>query len=145
LAQLEFKFRKHIAPAVRGTGFDLDVTLECDAGITVLFGPSGSGKTLTLDSLAGFLKPDEGRILLHNSILLDSGSGVCLPPQRRNIGYVFQNYALFPHLTVEQNLAFGIQHVAPLERRRRIHEMLELFGLAPRAGLDRSTVSCSMR
>ncbi|OFW01289.1 MAG: hypothetical protein A3H94_05870 [Acidobacteria bacterium RIFCSPLOWO2_02_FULL_60_20] len=134
MAQLEFKFRKHIAPAVRGTGFDLDVTLECDAGITVLFGPSGSGKTLTLDSLAGFLKPDEGRILLHNSILLDSGSGVCLPPQRRNIGYVFQNYALFPHLTVEQNLAFGIQHVAPLERRRRIHEMLELFGLAPRAG-----------
>ena len=59
MAQLEFKFRKHIAPAVRGTGFDLDVTLECDAGITVLFGPSGSGKTLSLDSLAGFLKPDE--------------------------------------------------------------------------------------
>lgn len=123
-----------MAPKEMGNGFVLDVRLECDAGITVLFGPSGSGKTLTLDSLAGFLKPDEGRVLLQNSILVDSGSGVCLPPQRRNIGYVFQNYALFPHMTVEQNLAFGIQHVPPLERRRRIHEMLELFGLAAWAG-----------
>ena len=134
MAQLEFTIRKHVAPPDMGVGFRLDVTLECHAGITVLFGPSGSGKTLTLDSLAGFLRPDEGRILLHNSILFDSGSGVCLPPQRRNIGYVFQNYALFPHLTVEQNLAFGIQQVPPLERRRRIHEMLELFGLGQRAG-----------
>jgi len=138
LAQLEFTFRKRLAPVAGGRSFEhdfeLDVALECDAGITVLFGPSGSGKTLTLDSLAGFLKPDDGRILLNDSILFDSGSGVCLAPRRRSIGYVFQNYALFPHMTVEQNLAFGIQHVPPLERRRRIHEMLELFGLSSRAG-----------
>jgi len=132
LAQLEFTFRKRLA--VGGAGFELDIRLDCDAGITVLFGASGSGKTLTLEALAGFLKPDEGRILLHDSILFDSGSGVCLPPQRRNIGYVFQTYALFPHMTVEQNLAFGIQRVPALERRRRIHEMLELFGLIERAG-----------
>jgi molybdate transport system ATP-binding protein len=133
LSALEFTIG-HRLPAADGTpGFELQVELRCDPGITVLFGPSGSGKTLTLDSLAGFLKPDRGRILLHDSILFDSGSGVCLPPQRRSIGYVFQNYALFPHMTVEQNLAFGIQRVPPLERRRRIHEMLELFGLAERA------------
>jgi molybdate transport system ATP-binding protein len=132
LAQLEFAFQKRLA-ADGGTGFALDVRLACEAGITVLFGASGSGKTLTLDSLAGFLKPDQGRILLHDSILYDSGSGVCLPPRRRNIGYVFQNYALFPHMSLEQNLAFGIQRVPPLERRRRIHEMLERFGLAERA------------
>ena len=132
MAQLEFTFQIRLDTG-GGTDFRLDVSLECTAGITVLFGPSGSGKTLTLDSLAGFLKPDQGRILLHDSILFDSASGVCLPPQRRNIGYVFQNYALFPHMTVEQNLAFGIQRVPPLERRRRIHEMLDLFGLVDRA------------
>lgn len=134
MAPLEFTLQKLVAPTDQGAGFQLEVALQCDAGITVLFGPSGSGKTLTLDSLAGFLRPDEGRILLHNSILFDSGSGICLPPQRRHIGYVFQNYALFPHMTVEQNLAFGIHHIPPLERRRRIHEMIELFGLARRAG-----------
>jgi molybdate transport system ATP-binding protein len=133
LAQLEFRLRRRLPPIGTSPGFELNVALECEAGITVLFGPSGAGKTLTLDSLAGFLKPDEGRILLHNSILFDSGSGVCLPPQKRGIGYVFQNYALFPHMTVEQNLAFGIQHIAPLERKRKIYEMLELFGLAPQA------------
>ena len=114
-------------------GFDLDVSLECAAGVTVLFGASGSGKTLTLDCLAGFLRPDEGRILLNDSILFDAGSGANLPPQRRAIGYVFQNYALFPHMTVEQNLAFGIRRLPSLERHRRIHEMLDLFGLAARA------------
>jgi molybdate transport system ATP-binding protein len=134
VAQFEFNLKKRFQAASVSSGFELDIALECDAGITVLFGASGSGKTLTLDSVAGFLKPDEGRILLDNSILFDSGSGVCLTPQKRHIGYVFQNYALFPHMTVEQNLAFGIQRVPPLERRRRIHEMLELFGLGTRAG-----------
>jgi molybdate transport system ATP-binding protein len=114
-------------------GFDLDVSLECAAGVTVLFGASGSGKTLTLDCLAGFLRPDAGRILLNDSILFDAGSGANLPPQRRAVGYVFQNYALFPHMTLEQNLAFGIRRLPSLERHRRIHEMLDLFGLAARA------------
>ena len=139
MPQLEFSLKKRFAPsgikagAEPSVAFELDVSLSCDAGITVLFGASGSGKTLTLDSLAGFLKPDQGRILLNDSLLFDSGSGVCLPPQLRHIGYVFQNYALFPHMSIEQNLAFGIQSVPPLERKRRIHEMLELFGLASHA------------
>jgi molybdate transport system ATP-binding protein len=132
--KLEFNLKKGFPPGESSAGFELDVSLGCEAGITVLFGASGSGKTLTLDSLAGFLKPDQGRILLDNSLLFDSGSGVCLPPRRRHVGYVFQNYALFPHMTVEQNLAFGIPSVPPLERRRRIHEMLELFGLGSYSG-----------
>jgi molybdate transport system ATP-binding protein len=138
LPQLEFLIHKRLPPAGgaagfelgAASGFDLEVHLDCDSGVTVLFGPSGSGKTLTLDCLAGFVKPDQGRILLNDAILFDSGSGVSLPPRRRTVGYVFQSYALFPHMSVEQNLAFGIPHIAPLERRRRIHEMLELFGLA---------------
>jgi molybdate transport system ATP-binding protein len=134
LAQLEFTLRKRLPPVGSSPGFDLDVSLECASGVTVLFGASGSGKTLTLDCLAGFLKPDAGRILLNDGILFDAGSGACLPPQRRALGYVFQNYALFPHMTLEQNLAFGIRRLPSLERHRRIHEMLDLFGLAARAG-----------
>ena len=113
----------------RELGFHLHATLQCEAGITVLFGASGSGKTLTLDALAGFFKPDEGRIVLDDAILFDAGSGVSLPPQRRSVGYVFQNYALFPHMTIERNLAFGIHKLPPVERGRRIHEQLERFGI----------------
>ncbi|MBI4443501.1 MAG: ABC transporter ATP-binding protein [Acidobacteria bacterium] len=130
MAQLELTLRKSFAPTGGAPGFGLDVTLQCEAGITVLFGPSGSGKTMTLDALAGFLRPDAGRILLHNEILFDAESGVCLPAQRRGIGYVFQSEALFPHMTLEQNLAFGIHRLPTLERHRRIRQMLELFSLA---------------
>ncbi len=129
LALLELTIRKHLPAAGPSPGFDLDVSLECEAGVTVLFGSSGSGKSLTLDSLAGFLRPDHGRIMLNDEILFDASSRVCLPPQRRGIGYVFQSYALFPHMTVEQNLAFGIKRLPGLERHRRLHEMMEVFGL----------------
>lgn len=130
MSQLEVNIRKRFSSTEAGAAFELDIALHCDAGVTVLFGASGSGKTLTLDAIAGFLRPDEGRILLSNEILFDAQSPVFLPPQRRGVGYVFQNYALFPHMTVEQNLAFGISRLPSLERHRRIHEMLELFGLA---------------
>lgn len=129
MALLELTIRKHFPAAGSSPGFDLDVSMECEAGVTVLFGSSGSGKSLTLDSLAGFLRPDHGRILLNDEILFDAGSRICLPPQRRGIGYVFQTYALFPHMTVEQNLAFGIKRLPGLERHRRLHEMMEVFGL----------------
>jgi molybdate transport system ATP-binding protein len=129
LAQLELSIQKHFPSTDTSPGFDLDISLECDAGVTVLFGASGSGKTLTLDSLAGFLRPDRGRILLNNEILFDAQSEVSLPPQRRGLGYVFQNYALFPHMTVEQNLAFGVSRLPALERHSRVREMLDLFGL----------------
>jgi len=130
LAQLELNIQKRFAANGSAPGFDLDISLECEAGVTVLFGASGSGKTMTLEALAGFLRPDSGRILLHNEILFDAGSRVFFPPQRRGVGYVFQNYALFPHMTVEENLAFGIARLPARERHRRVREMLELFGLA---------------
>lgn len=138
MSRLELSIRRRFpgdeagaSPA--GDGFCLNVTLQCDAGINILFGASGAGKTLTLDAIAGFYRPEEGRILLDDAILFDAASRVSLPPRRRNVGYVFQNYALFPHMTVEQNLAFGIQHLPPLERGRRIHEQITRFGIADKA------------
>ncbi|OFV99306.1 MAG: hypothetical protein A3F68_06745 [Acidobacteria bacterium RIFCSPLOWO2_12_FULL_54_10] len=133
MALLELTLGKRFPSNGSSAGFELDVTLQCEAGVTVLFGASGSGKTLTLESLAGFLRPDRGRILLNNEILFDADSGVCFPPQRRGLGYVFQNYALFPHMTLEQNLAFGISRLPSLERHRRVREMMDLFALSPLA------------
>ncbi|MBI4459560.1 MAG: ABC transporter ATP-binding protein [Acidobacteria bacterium] len=130
MALLELIVRKSFPASSSAPGFALDVSLHCEAGVTVLFGSSGSGKTLTLDCLAGFLRPEQGRIFLNNEILFDADSGVCLSPQRRGIGYVFQNYALFPHMTLAENLAFGIARLPVLERRQKIREMLDLFGLA---------------
>lgn len=133
MPQLVLNIQKAFPPSGESPGFTLDVRLDCEPGVTVLFGSSGSGKTLTLDCLAGFLLPDHGRILLHDRILFDSQSHVSVPPQRRGIGYVFQNYALFPHMSVEQNLAFGIAETPALDRHRRIREMLDVFGLTPHA------------
>ena len=106
---LEARLRKMFPPRPDSAGFTLDVEFSVKAGVTVLFGPSGSGKTLVLDSVAGFVKPDEGRVLLDNAILFDGASHVHLPPQQRNCGYVFQNYALFPHMTLRENLAFAAE------------------------------------
>ena len=130
MALLEFTIEKRFPPGRSSApGFDLDARFGCDAGVTVLFGASGAGKTLTLEALAGFLRPDRGRILLNDEILYDGESGVCLPPQRRGVGYVFQNDALFPHMTLDENLAFGIARLPVLERHRRVRGMLERFGL----------------
>jgi molybdate transport system ATP-binding protein len=87
--------------------FDLDVQLRSDASRIVLFGPSGSGKTQTLRLIAGIGRPDAGRVVVAGQVLSDSASGLWLPPQRRALGCVFQDYALFPHLSVRQNIAFA--------------------------------------
>lgn len=120
--------------ATDSAGFRLNVEFEAPAGVTVLFGPSGSGKTLTLDSLAGFAQPDSGRILLNDRILFDGLAGVNLAPQARKCGYVFQNYALFPHMTLRENLEFAATHFPRLERHRKIAEQLERFKLTTHAG-----------
>ncbi len=109
--------------------FLLDVDFEASAGVTVLFGSSGAGKSMTLDCIAGFQQPDSGRILLNDVLLFDGEAKVHLPPQKRNCGYVFQNYALFPHMTLRENLAFAIEKIPHLERHRHINEMISRFKL----------------
>ncbi len=88
--------------------FDLDVAFRSDVERLVLFGPSGAGKTLTLKAIAGLLRPDAGRIAMAGATLFDSACGIDTPARRRDCGYLFQEYALFPHLTVRQNVAFGL-------------------------------------
>ncbi|MBL8239164.1 MAG: ABC transporter ATP-binding protein [Bryobacterales bacterium] len=123
------RLRKAYPPGPDSRSFTLDVQLQAAAGVTVLFGPSGSGKTLTLNCIAGFERPDEGRVLLDDAILFDGAARVFLPPQARHCGYVFQNYALFPHMTLRQNLEFGAAVHKSLERHKRVSEMLERFQL----------------
>ncbi|HEV2687307.1 MAG TPA: ABC transporter ATP-binding protein [Bryobacteraceae bacterium] len=131
---IQARIRKQFSPGAESAGFSLDVEFQTATGITVLFGPSGAGKTLTLDCIAGFERPDEGRILLDDEILFDGAAGVHLPPRARRCGYVFQNYALFPHMNLRKNLEFGAERIPRLERHRKVNEMLEKFHLAEVAG-----------
>jgi molybdate transport system ATP-binding protein len=110
-------------------GFMLDVAFEVAAGVTILFGASGAGKSMTLKSIAGILRPDDGRIALDERALFDSARGVDLPIRDRRVGYVFQNLALFPHLHALGNVEFALAHLPRRERRRRAHELLEAFGI----------------
>ncbi len=142
---LEARLKKTFVPGPDSSGFTLDLEFSATAGVTVLFGPSGSGKTLVLDSVAGFVRPDEGRVMLDDDILFDGASGVHLAPQKRYCGYVFQNYALFPHMTLRENLAFAAERRPRLERHRRVTEMLEKFRLTESAGRRPHEVSGGQR
>jgi len=115
--------------------FALDVAFRLDDGIAALVGPSGSGKTLTLRAIAGLLQVT-GRIVLDARVLLDINSArarINLPARDRHIGYVFQHYALFPHYTAAQNIAYGLHHLPRAARDARVNEMLELVHLSHRA------------
>ncbi len=98
--------------------------------IGVLIGPSGCGKTSLLRSIAGLERLSSGRIRIAGELLADAASGLHTPPEARQIGMVFQDYALFPHLSVADNIGFGLRHLARGERQDRIHEVLDLVGLA---------------
>jgi molybdate transport system ATP-binding protein len=115
--------------------FSLDVEIPLAAGVTALYGPAGAGKTLILEILAGFVRPDSGRILLDDVILFDAQSRVSVAPRRRNCGYIAQHDALFPHMTLRQNLVFPARRFPRLERHRRVGEMIERFQLADCAAL----------
>lgn len=88
--------------------FLLDISFESGNGVLGLLGPSGSGKSMTLKCIAGLVKPDSGRIVLNDRVLYDSEAGICLPAKDRRTGYLFQSYALFPHMTVRQNVLCGM-------------------------------------
>ncbi len=109
--------------------FQLDCTFEAAPGFTVLFGHSGAGKTSVLDCIAGIKAPDKGKLLLNGTTLFDSNSGVELSPQKRKIAYVSQDLALFPNMTVRQNVSFGISHLADATAKARCDEVLSRFGI----------------
>ncbi|AFT88944.1 ATP-binding cassette domain-containing protein [Paraburkholderia phenoliruptrix] len=104
---LNVDIRKTLESAERR--FTLEVAFNASTQRVVLFGPSGAGKSLTLQAVAGLLRPDEGTIALHGQTLFDSSRGIDLKPQARHVAYLFQDYALFPHLNVRQNIGFGLQ------------------------------------
>jgi molybdate transport system ATP-binding protein len=131
---IEARVIKHFSARRDSAGFDLDIEIRAASGVTALFGPSGAGKTLTLDCIAGFVAPDRGRILIDDKIVFDAGAAVNLRPQARRCGYVFQNYALFPHMTLRGNLMFAGGSLPRLERHRRVNDMLDRFRLADVAG-----------
>lgn len=135
--RIEIEIRKTLRSEQRE--FHLDVAFTCEDDVSVVFGPSGSGKSITLKTIAGLERPDAGRIAVDGRVLFDSRKGIDLPARDREVGYLFQDYALFPHLTVEQNVGFPLQRWwqgrLTQELRRRVSDMLELFELT---GLERS-------
>ncbi len=131
---LEALLRKSFRGGKGSEAFDLDVKLVANAGITSLLGPSGSGKTLIMNCLGGFIKPDAGRVLLNDRLLFDAAADVNIRPEKRRCGYIFQDHALFPHMSVRENLNFAAQVSetrgdSNLSRRRRIAELLSTFEL----------------
>ena len=112
--------------------FELAVSLQSAAPITALYGPSGAGKSLTLQAMAGLIRPRSGHVRIAGRTLFDAAAGVDLPAARRGLGYLFQNYALFPHLSVRDNVAFGL---GSWRRRlsgadaQRVDALLASFGL----------------
>lgn len=106
--------------------FSLDVSFDMDKERLGLLGASGCGKSMTLKCIAGIEKPDEGRIVIHDRVLYDSKKKINLSPQKRNVGYLFQSYALFPNMTVEENIACGLK-CGKKEKQRIIEKQLELL------------------
>jgi molybdate transport system ATP-binding protein len=120
----------------------LDVALEVRAGeCLALAGPSGAGKTSVLRVASGLLRPEWGQVECRGKTWLDSERGIDLAPERRRCGYVFQEYALFPHLTAWQNVAYSLRGLSRSERRRRALELLERFGLGGLADARPRTLS----
>ncbi len=110
--------------------FSLDVAFPLHPGITILFGASGAGKSTLLDCIAGLRAPDAGRIELDEVVFFERASGVDRPARRRRVGYVFQYLALFPHLSVEQNIAYGIMHMPNDARHERVNQIMEAMRIS---------------
>ncbi len=110
-------------------GFTLDAQFRVGAGVTALFGPSGAGKTSIVHAIAGLLNPQAGRIVIDGRVILDTDSGVSLPVYARRIGTVFQDARLFPHMSVENNLRFGMRRAPAPPRENDFAHIVELLGL----------------
>lgn len=110
-------------------GFTLNIEINTDEGVMGLLGASGSGKSMTLRCIAGIDKPDLGRIVLNDRILFDAEKGINIPSRYRKVGYLFQNYALFPHMTVKENIEFGLGKLAKAEKKAVLESKLEMMKL----------------
>lgn len=111
--------------------FPLSVELAADVGVTVIFGRSGSGKTSLLDAIAGLRRPEAGRIVIGGTTVFDAAGGIDLPPEQRAVGYVFQDARLLPHLSVHENLVYGLKRVRDREVVFQQGEIVELLELGP--------------
>jgi len=125
---LTIQLHKRFSTAERD--FAIDVSCTVNPGITILFGPSGAGKTTLLDCIAGLTIPDSGKIAVGDRILFDHPRHTNLPTQYRKLGYVFQDLALFPHLTVGKNIEYGLADADKSERRKKSGAILESFRIA---------------
>ncbi len=127
-ARLDAAFRKRYASS--GEDFALDVAFQSAPGFTILFGASGAGKTTLLDCVAGLVVPDSGRIAIGQRVLFDSAHRINVPVPKRRVGYVFQDLALFPHMSVEQNVLYGLNGSSPSEQVQRTDSVLQAFHIA---------------
>jgi molybdate transport system ATP-binding protein len=119
---LAFRLRHHFP------GIDMDMAFEVPSpGVTMLFGPSGCGKTTVINAAAGLFRPDECHISVDGKVLCDTHSGIWLPPERRRVGLVFQDAKLFPHMSIETNLRFGMRRTEP--GSIRFDEVVDLLGI----------------
>ncbi|MDR7267975.1 molybdate transport system ATP-binding protein [Pelomonas saccharophila] len=124
--------------------FDLDIAFATDAPFVALYGPSGAGKSLTLQAMAGLLPVQAGHVRLDGRALLDTTAGINLPPEQRDVGYLFQHYALFPNLSVRDNIGFGLtswRRRLTADDAARVDELIESFGLTAMARSKPATLS----
>jgi molybdate transport system ATP-binding protein len=133
---LSVRIRKRLS-----SRFQVDVALEVTPGVAIVFGESGSGKTTLLRCVAGFSRPDEGRILAGGRVLFDAAARVDLPPQKRRLGFVFQQLALFPHMTVTDNIGYGLSQLPSAERLERTARIAESFRISHLLGRRPGAIS----
>jgi len=127
--------------AAGGNAFSLDAAFRAAPGFTILFGASGAGKTTLLDCVAGLVRPDNGRIAIGKRVMFDTAENVDVPTSRRRVGYVLQDLALFPHLTVEQNISYGLTHLPAEEQAKRRQNILQQFRISPLAKRNACEIS----
>jgi molybdate transport system ATP-binding protein len=129
---LEVRLTKALAPKLRR--FAVDVQFSVPAGVSVIFGPSGAGKTTILQCIAGLLRPDAGVIAIGGERVFDSAHKLDLAPQLRRVGYVFQDLALFPHMTAEENISFGLRKNGTNHNSQLVRDVMERFRITHVAG-----------
>lgn len=125
----EFYGRKNRKKRGENPSFSMNCSFDADSNFSVLFGCSGSGKTTALRCIAGLEAPDAGTIEINDITYFDSRKEINLPTQKRKIGYMFQENALFPHMNVRQNIEFGLKGLSSMEKKKRVNEMLDLAGI----------------